>query len=166
MNRQHVTIYVDGACSGNPGPGGYAAILIRSQSKQTIEEIVSGYEAQTTNNRMELIAVIKALQALKTVSSVTIYSDSMYVISNGSKENMMKKSFLNKKKKIVNRDLWQSLYFYHQIHDIQFQKVKAHDDNDYNNRCDFIAKQEIVKNRETKTKHHDFLYHNPILKFA
>ncbi len=140
-----VEIYTDGACSGNPGPGGYCAILIYGK----IEKIVSGNEIETTNNRMELLAVIKGLECLKEVCYVNLYSDSQYVIEAFNQEwifaweqNGWKTAG---KKQVKNVDLWQKLLELYKLHKINFIKVKGHADNEYNNRCDKIAVQEYKK---------------------
>lgn len=141
----HVEIYTDGACSGNPGPGGYAAIL----SCRDVEKIVSGYEESTTNNRMELTAVIEALSALKRPCSVDIYTDSSYV-HNGFAEgwvyNWVKNGWrTSSKNEVLNSELWQKLLDLSKKHSIAWHKVKGHADNEYNNRCDKIAREEIKK---------------------
>ena len=140
-----VEIYTDGACSGNPGLGGYCAILIY----QKVEKVISGAEENTTNNRMELIAVIKGLEALKENCIVNLYSDSRYVIDAFNEKwidswqvNGWKTSG---KKEVKNVDLWLKLLEYTKIHKINFIKVKGHADNEYNNRCDKIAVEEYKK---------------------
>lgn len=134
-----VTLYTDGACSGNPGKGGYAAILIY---KGLEKEIVGGEEV-TTNNRMELAAVINGLEALKEPCLVEVYSDSQYVVGamnegwlDGWRKNGWKTSA---KKPVKNPDLWQKLYELTLKHKVTFIKVKGHADNEYNNRCDQLA---------------------------
>lgn len=140
-----VDIYTDGACSGNPGIGGYCAILIYNG----IEKIVSGNEKETTNNRMELLAVIKGLEALKEKCKVNLYSDSQYVVDaflQGWIENWQSNGWKTANKKPVkNPDLWLKLLEYNNVHEINFIKVKGHADNEYNNRCDQIAVAEYVK---------------------
>ena len=140
-----VEIYTDGACSGNPGPGGYCAILIYGQ----VEKVVSGSELETTNNRMELLAVIKGLECLKEVCNVNLYSDSQYVIEAFNQDwifaweqNGWKTAG---KKQVKNIDLWQKLLQHYRTHKINFIKVKGHADNEYNNRCDKIAVSEYKK---------------------
>ena len=140
---QQITIYTDGACSGNPGAGGWGAILIY---KDYLKEI-SGAEKETTNNRMELLAVIKALSLLKKEQNVVLYSDSAYVVnafnqkwidswtSNGWKTSG--------RKPVQNKDLWMQLLSILKRHKVKFVKVKGHADNQYNNRCDEIARQAI-----------------------
>lgn len=140
-----VSIYTDGACSGNPGNGGYAAILIYNG----IEKVISGFEKDTTNNRMELLAIINGLKALKEPCDVDLYSDSQYVVDafnqgwiNNWKNNGFKTS---NKKEVKNVDLWTNLLELNDVHKINFIKVKGHADNEYNNRCDKIAVSEYKK---------------------
>lgn len=140
-----VTIYTDGACSGNPGNGGYCAILIYNGT----EKIVSGSEEFTTNNRMELLGVIRGLEALKEPCNVDLYSDSQYVVSAfsegwifGWSKNGWKTA---SKKEVKNPDLWQRLLELTKTHTVNFIKVKGHADNEYNNRCDEIAVGEYKK---------------------
>ena len=140
-----VTIYTDGACSGNPGAGGFCAILIY----HGVEKTVSGGERLTTNNRMELCAVISGLKALKYSCEVDLFSDSQYVIGAinekwlwGWKNNGWKTS---DKSDVKNADLWQELLPLLDKHKITFIKVKGHADNEYNNKCDKIAREESKK---------------------
>lgn len=142
---KRVTIYTDGACSGNPGSGGFCAILIYNGA----EKIVSGSEVLTTNNRMELLGVIKGLEALKEPCEVDLYSDSQYVVSAfaegwiyGWGKNGWKTS---SKKEVKNPDLWKRLLELTKTHRVNFIKVKGHADNEYNNRCDKIAVGEYQK---------------------
>jgi len=133
-----VTIYTDGACSGNPGPGGWGAILMYGEHKKEL----SGGELSTTNNRMELISVIKALEALKEPCKVTLYSDSQYVtnaINLGWLESWQIKGWRRKGGEVKNLDLWMTLVPLLDIHDVTFIWVKGHADNEYNNRCDELA---------------------------
>ena len=140
-----VTLYTDGACSGNPGGGGYAAILIY----KGLEKEICGGEDNTTNNRMELTAVIKVLEALKEPCEVEVYSDSQYVI--GAMNEGWLESWRNNgwktaaKKAVKNPDLWQRLYELVARHKITFIKVKGHSDNAYNNRCDELAVKQYKK---------------------
>lgn len=142
---KEVVIYTDGACSFNPGPGGYGAILLY----RGVEKIVSGGEKDTTNNRMELLAVINALKALKERCKVTLYSDSAYVVN--AIQNDWLFSWYQKgwktadKKPVKNQELWEELLRLLSYHEVQFVKVKGHTDNVYNNRCDEIARSEISK---------------------
>ena len=125
-----VTIYTDGACSGNPGPGGWGALLCYNGA----EKELSGGEAQTTNNRMELTAVISALQALKEPCAVELYSDSKYVI------DALEKGWIKSDKKpALNSDLWETLLTLTEKHQLRYHWVKGHADNEYNNRCDALA---------------------------
>ena len=134
-----VTLYTDGACSGNPGPGGWGAIL----EYQGHELELSGGEESTTNNRMELTAVIRGLQALKESCIVELYSDSKYVIDGLQKgwavswrKNGWKKA---DKKPALNPDLWEILLDLTEKHEIQYHWVKGHAENPKNNRCDELA---------------------------
>lgn len=144
---KHVDIYTDGACSGNPGAGGYCAILIFNG----IERVISGGEDETTNNRMELLAVIKGLEALKEPCEVNLYSDSQYVINAINEkwlENWSNSGWRGSSKKgVKNVDLWQALIPLITMHKVNFIKVKGHSDNEYNNRCDKIAVG-IYKNKK------------------
>lgn len=140
-----VFIWTDGACSGNPGPGGWAAILKYGD----VEKTISGGELSTTNNVMELTAVVKALYALKEKCNVSIYSDSAYVVNaieQGWLYNWKKNGFKTADKKPVkNLELWQNLDDLLLKHDVTFIKVKGHADNENNNRCDSLARAEITK---------------------
>lgn len=142
--RKKVEIYTDGACSGNPGAGGFAAILIY----KGIEKIVKGREERTTNNRMELRAIIEGLKALKVPCNVRLYSDSAYAINafnQGWLDNWIANSWHTADRKdVLNVDLWEELVKLTQIHNVEFIKVKGHSDNEYNNKCDQIARQEII----------------------
>lgn len=142
---KRVTIYTDGACSGNPGPGGWGAILIYKETKLEL----SGYEVHTTNNRMELLAPIEALSRLKEPCIVDVYSDSAY-LTNAFQKNWLdawvRRGWLKADKKPVeNRDLWEILLGFTQKHQISWHKVKGHADNPLNNRCDALATGEIKK---------------------
>lgn len=138
----HVQLYTDGACSGNPGPGGWAFILRHPVSGA--EKEVSGGERETTNNRMELMAVIQGLSALNKRSFVDLYSDSQYVL-NGLKEWMdawKKRGWKTADKKPVkNQDLWQQLDFLKTQHDIRFHWIRGHNEHPENERCDQLAVQ-------------------------
>ena len=140
-----VTIYTDGACSGNPGPGGWGAIL----SYNGTEKELSGGEAETTNNRMELTGVITALAALKEPCTVELYSDSKYVIDALQKrwvyawqKNGWRKA---DKKPALNVDLWEQLLSLLEKHEVHYHWVKGHAENDKNNRCDQLAVAESQK---------------------
>ena len=140
-----ITLYTDGACSGNPGKGGWAAIL----SYNNHEKVLSGGESQTTNNRMELMAVISGLAALKERCRVDIYSDSAYVVNaflQGLTTSWMENGWkTSSNKQVQNVDLWQQLIKLADGHEISWNKVKGHADNELNNRCDKIARGEIEK---------------------
>ena len=145
---KQVTIYTDGACSGNPGPGGWGAIL----SYNGVEKELSGGDANTTNNRMELLAVISGLEALKEPCRVELYSDSKYVIDGLSKgwaaswrKNGWRKA---DKKPALNPDLWEKLLNLVEKHELSYHWVKGHADNPYNNRCDQLAVTESQKYKE------------------
>ena len=142
-----VTIYTDGACSGNPGPGGWGAILQYGEHRREL----SGGEAETTNNRMELTAVIEALSALKEPCAVDLYSDSKYVIDaleKGWVYSWQKNGWRKKDKKpALNVDLWQKLLEQFHRHDVHLHWVKGHAENPNNNRCDELAVAESRKFR-------------------
>lgn len=142
MNEKYrftVEIYTDGACSGNPGEGGWAALLMVKDQKR----IMYGYETMTTNNKMELTAVIKALSCLTVPCRVKVYSDSAYVVnafSNGWLQNWKKNNWRNaNKQEVANKDLWQSLDQLVHKHEVEFYKVKGHADDIYNNEVDKLA---------------------------
>lgn len=142
---KRVDIYTDGACSGNPGVGGWASILIYNG----IEKIISGGNANTTNNRMELTAIIEGLRCLKESCEVNLYSDSQYAV------DAVQKGWLNYwlthawrtkgKDDVKNVDLWEDLLAMLNKHNVTFIKVKGHSDNVNNNRCDELARGEITK---------------------
>ena len=145
--KKTITLYTDGACSGNPGLGGYAGILIYGEHKLEY----SGSEAHTTNNRMEVIAVITGLKRLKYPCKVNIYSDSAYTV-NAFNEGWIygwKKSGWKKAdgKEVQNVDLWEELYSLTKTHEIVFHKVAGHADNELNNRCDELARAAIKQLR-------------------
>jgi len=139
----NVQIYTDGACSGNPGPGGWAAILVARGT----EKELSGYIDSTTNNRMELTAAIEGLKALKKPCDVTIFSDSAYLVNAFTQnwiDNWKKNGWKNASKAPVsNTDLWLLLDELSAYHKITWEKVKGHSDHPYNNRCDLLAVQAI-----------------------
>lgn len=145
-SNNQVIIYTDGACSGNPGAGGWGAILMHGANKKEI----SGFENETTNNRMELTAVIRALQILKAKCNVELYSDSAYVvnaISLGWLKNWKQNNWVGSdKKQVKNIELWKELDNLLSYHNVNFNKVKGHADNEFNNRCDQLATGEIAKN--------------------
>ncbi len=140
-----VVVYTDGACSGNPGPGGWGAILMFGPHQKEI----SGFEPATTNNRMELTAAVKALEALTEPCNVILHSDSAYLV------NTFQQGWLNKwqlngwktsnKGPVENQDLWKKLLSLTGKHNVKWVKVKGHSDNEYNNRCDKLAREEIKR---------------------
>ena len=140
-----VIIYTDGACSGNPGPGGWGAILMYKGAKKEI----SGGMKQTTNNIMEVTAVIEALKCLKVESDVQVYSDSAYTVNafnQGWIYNWMKKGWKTASgEPVKNKELWQELYSLTKKHKVEFIKVKGHSDNEFNNRCDEMSREAIKK---------------------
>ncbi len=140
-----VYLYTDGACSGNPGPGGYGAIL---KYGDFVKEI-SGGEAETTNNRMELTAVIKGLEALKEQCNVVLTSDSKYVLdglTQGWAEKWKQNGWMRTKKdKALNPDLWERLLELTNYHQMQYNWVKGHDGHPENERCDQMAVAESLK---------------------
>ena len=139
----NVIIYTDGACSGNPGPGGWGAVLISGEHKKEM----SGGSKDTTNNIMELTAVIEGLKLLKFPCKVKLYSDSAYVVNafnNNWIDGWLKNGWKNSnKEEVKNKELWQELYNLTQVHKVEFIKVKGHADNEYNNRCDELARAAI-----------------------
>ncbi|MCX7843203.1 MAG: ribonuclease HI [Clostridia bacterium] len=145
---KRVIIYTDGACSGNPGMGGWAAILKYGEH----EKILTGSEDETTNNRMEMIAAIEGLKALKAPCEVELYSDSAYLISGFEKGwiyNWKRNGWITAgKDPVKNIDLWQELDRLNKIHSIKWIKVKGHSDNEFNNRCDKLAVDEIKKRKK------------------
>ena len=138
-----IVIYTDGACSGNPGPGGWGAVLIYKDNKKEI----SGGSKNTTNNIMELTAVIEALKQLKYPCEVDLHSDSAYVVNcfnQGWIYNWQKNNWKTASKEPVkNKEIWQELYDLTKIHKVKFFKVKGHSDNELNNRCDELARSAI-----------------------
>lgn len=145
--RKNVTVYTDGACLGNPGPGGWAAILLYNDHRKEI----SGGEEHTTNQRMELLAAIKALEALKYPCRVELFSDSAYLVNAFERgwlarwqENGWKTS---SKSEVENRDLWERLLELARVHEVRFFKVKGHSDSELNNRCDALARAEALERK-------------------
>ena len=140
----NIILYTDGACSGNPGPGGWGSVLIFNG----IEKELSGANPSTTNNVMEITAVIEGLKALKRPCNVNIYSDSAYVVNCFEKDwinNWIKNNWVNSKKEPVkNKELWLELLDLTKIHKVTFNKVKGHSNVKYNNRCDELARNAIL----------------------
>lgn len=137
-----VDVYTDGACSGNPGPGGWAAVIVFGQ----IEKEISGGEELTTNNRMELIAAIEALNQLKKPCRVRLHSDSAYLVNaftHGWIDSWKRNGWKNSTRQTVsNIDLWQQLDALSDKHEIEWIKVKGHSGHKYNERCDVLAVKE------------------------
>lgn len=140
---EKVIIYTDGACSGNPGPGGWGTVLMYKDTKKEI----SGGSKDTTNNIMELTAVVEGLKMLKFPCEVELYSDSAYIVNafnQGWIYNWKKKNWKTADgKEVKNKEIWQELYELIKIHKVTFNKVKGHSDNEYNNRCDELARNSI-----------------------
>lgn len=143
--RKKVTLYTDGACSGNPGPGGWAAILIYKGAEREL----SGGERETTNNRMELTGAIRGLSALKEPCEVELISDSKYLVdavTRGWLGSWVKNGWRKSDKKpVLNVDLWQELSALMERHEVSFSWVQGHAENEYNNRCDALAVAERDK---------------------
>lgn len=140
---EKVTIYTDGACSGNPGPGGWGAVLIYKNTKKEI----SGAKKNTTNNEMELTAALESLKMLKFPCEVDLYSDSAYLVNGflqGWIYNWQKNNWQTADKKPVkNKEIWEQIYDLTTKHKVTFIKVKGHADNELNNRCDEMARKAI-----------------------
>ena len=135
---KHVDAYTDGACRGNPGPGGWGAVLVYGKH----EREMSGGERETTNNRMELMAAISGLEALKEPCAVTLYSDSKYLVDaflQGWVENWRACGWRRGREALKNPDLWERLWALTEIHRVSFIWVKGHAGHDYNERCDALA---------------------------
>ncbi|WP_407645379.1 ribonuclease HI [Halanaerobium kushneri] len=145
-NYQEFKVYTDGACLGNPGPGGYAAIILDSNLEKL--KVVSGAETDSTNNRMELRAVIEALKVIPENKKIELHSDSSYVINGlsswveGWKKNGWKTSSKNA---VANQDLWQELDQLSSKFELSYQKVKGHSGDRYNEEVDSLAKKEAEK---------------------
>ncbi len=149
---KEVSIYTDGACSGNPGNGGWAAILVYNGH----EKVLAGAEENTTNNRMELTAAIEGLKALKSKCMVKLYSDSSYLV-NGFLRGWVKKWSKNgwistNKESVKNQNLWKELVVFNNYHRITWVKVKGHSNNEYNNRCDKLAVEQIKTYKKSTEK--------------
>jgi ribonuclease HI len=145
--RPFVTIFADGACSGNPGPGGFAAIL-RTDEK---EKEITGCEALTTNNRMEMLAVISALEALRRPCRVRVTTDSKYIVKGMSEwvYGWIRNGWRNsQKKEVLNRDLWERMLKAVDGHEMEWVWIKGHSGHAENERCDELARAEIEKCRK------------------
>lgn len=147
--KKKVDIYTDGACSGNPGVGGWGVVMLYKQHRKE----VSGANASTTNNRMELTAIIEGLKLLKESCIVTVYSDSAYSVEPFLKGWIyawrMKGWKTADNKEVKNVDLWQALTDEMSKHEVEFVKVKGHADNELNNRCDYLARTAIKELQKT-----------------
>lgn len=147
-----ITIYTDGACSFNPGPGGWGCVLLYNN----IEKSFSGFEKETTNNRMEMQAVIEALSRLKEPCEIDLYSDSAYIVNafqNNWIDSWQKKNWkTSDNKEVKNIDLWLKILELSSKHKINWFKVKGHADNVYNNKCDTLARGEVDKYLDTIKK--------------
>lgn len=147
---KQVSLYTDGACSGNPGAGGWGCVLVYGDFKKEM----SGFESDTTNNRMEISAVIYGLRALKERCDVTVYSDSQYVVDAFQKgwiQTWQKNGWKNASKQPVkNTDLWEILLKEISGHNVRWIKVKGHSDNALNNRCDALATGEIKEHNRDR----------------
>ncbi len=143
-----VEIFTDGACSGNPGPGGYGAILkYRGQIKE-----ISGYERETTNNRMEMRAIIEALRKLKRPCRIKVMTDSNYVVKGMTEwlPGWIRRNWVNSQKKpVLNRDLWEELIKRTQAHQIRWIWIKGHNGHPENERCDQLARDAIKDSRRS-----------------
>lgn len=137
---KEIILYTDGACSGNPGNGGWGAILMYG----VVSKEISGGCKDTTNNKMELTAVIEGLKRLKEPCRVKVYSDSAYVV-NAFLQDWISGWYRRGWRNVKNTDLWHELISLTQVHSVTFHKVKGHSDNEYNNRCDELARGEIKK---------------------
>ena len=143
--KKQVTIYTDGACSGNPGPGGWGCVLMYRQHRRES----SGGAENTTNNSMEITAALEALKLLKEPCEVDLYTDSAY-LCNALEKNWLETWSHNgwktaSKANVENQDLWKELLLLLQCHDVKFHKVKGHADNEFNNRCDKLAREATQK---------------------
>lgn len=156
QEKPYVAIFTDGACSGNPGPGGYGIVMKYGNKHREI----SGYNGDTTNNRMELTAVIEALKVLKKPCRMSIVSDSSYVIKGMTEwvEGWQKKNWMNSKKKpVLNRDLWEILIKLSNSHEIEWVWIKGHQGHIENERCDALAREAIMNGKGI-----DRLIKNPV----
>jgi ribonuclease HI len=144
---KEVIIYTDGACSHNPGPGGWAAVLIYKGN----EKRISGFEPETTNNRMELKAVLEALKALKEPCRLIVHTDSAYIhnaFERGWIDKWLSNGWKNASKQPVeNQDLWKAILQASKDHKVSYKKVKGHSDDKYNNICDELARKAIKDNK-------------------
>jgi len=146
---KQVTIYADGACSKNPGPGGWGTVLIYEDKVKKL----SGFQEMTTNNIMELTAVIQGLKALKVKCRIEVFTDSKYIVDSVTKwlPGWKRNGWItSSKKQVKNLGLWQELTSLSELHDIRWNWVKGHNGNLYNEECDKMAKDQIKDNLKTK----------------
>jgi ribonuclease HI len=153
--RKSVTLYTDGACSGNPGPGGWAALLQFEDRRGCMHErVLTGHDPETTNNRMELTAVVEGLAALTEPVRAMVHSDSAYIVNafhEGWIDGWQRRGWLTADKKPVkNRDLWERLLALTQTHEVRFVKVKGHADDALNNRVDELAVSALNTGRKAQ----------------
>ncbi len=149
-NALQIELYTDGACSGNPGPGGYGILLKYGDHTRCI----SGYDPDTTNNRMEMMAVIEGLKAIKKTGNVKVVSDSSYVIKGMTEwiKGWIKRNWVNSQKKpVLNRDLWEELIKYSAPHKIDWVWVKGHHGHAENEECDRMAREAIMNKKGIDT---------------
>ena len=150
-----VTIYTDGACIGNPGPGGYGVVLLHGNQKREL----SGGRRLTTNNRMEILAAIEGLDALKDPSSVTLYSDSLYLVNameKGWAQRWHKNGWMRTKtERAINPDLWEKMLDLCQEHSVKFRWVKGHAGHPLNERCDQLANGEARKSGQPPDREYE-----------
>ncbi|MBW2111707.1 MAG: ribonuclease HI [Deltaproteobacteria bacterium] len=142
-----VEIFTDGACSGNPGPGGYGAILKYGD----ITKEISGYDAKTTNNRMEMMAVIEALRQLKRPCRVRLYTDSKYVMKGMSEwlPRWIRNNWLTSQKRpVMNRDLWEEIVNLSKSHEVEWNWIKGHEGHLENERCDQLARDALIHGKK------------------
>jgi ribonuclease HI len=146
--KKKIIAYIDGACSGNPGPGGWAAVLLYKEHRKEL----SGKVKNTTNNRMELTSAIKALQALKESCKVTIYSDSKYLVDSMNKGWVVKwkknKWMRNNQEPVLNVDLWKKLLKLCEFHEVKFQWISGHSGIKENERCNYLAVKALKEGRD------------------
>lgn len=153
MLLKHVEIYTDGACSGNPGPGGWACVLLYGEARKEM----SGFEPHTTNNQMELEGAIRGLRALKEPCMVDVYTDSSYMYQafrNGWLRNWKRSGWVkaNGKDPVLNRPQWEELDRLCSLHKVSWHKVKGHSNNTLNNRCDQLATGEIAAHAKGRNR--------------
>ncbi len=151
-NKNTVDIYTDGACSGNPGPGGYGSVLKYGD----ITKEISGCAPDTTNNRMEMTAVIEALRQLKRPCRVRLFTDSEYIMKGMTQwlPGWLKRNWMTSQKKpVLNRDLWEEMLQLDRKHHIEWKWVKGHNNHPENERCDYLARNAIKRCRNTGKKH-------------